>query len=380
MIEPSSISWLGPVGDIGGYGNVSRNYLRALNLIGLPIQIIYNGPIDQELGKDDILLLSNSQMLHWPVKSLDHTPVLIIHGTPESFAGINKTGYTKKIGITIFETDRIPENWVNLCNDNDMDEIWVPTQFNYRTFTESGVNPSKVKVIHYPIDFTQYDQEFAPYPFPEKVKSFRFLYSIAFDYRKGLDLLIPSYCEEFSDKEDVSLIIKIYVPGWNNDDNFLKEISSYIPVKENNPHIHFIIEKMPRETLLSLYSSCTCYVSTERACGWGMPQMEMMAMGKPVIAVNWGGVTEFMNQNNSFLIEREQELEYVHDKLQMSRPELYLGHKWAKVTKQNVKEKLREAFESHNKREEVASQARQDIRNHFSFQKIASQIKERIFA
>lgn len=65
--------------------------------------------------------------------------------------------------------------------------------------------------------------------------------------------------------------------------------------------------------------------------------MEMMSMGKPVISINWGGCTEFMNDSNSFLIAPEQELEPVHYKLQKTRPGLYLGHKWAKVTKQSVR-------------------------------------------
>lgn len=377
MMEPSGITWIGPVGDIGGYGNVSRNYLRALKHIGLPVQIINHGPIDNKLGKDDKQLLASFRYCRRPVTTLNQSSILLIHGTPEHFAEVSRMGFKKKIGITIFETDRIPKHWVNLCNT--MDEIWVPTQFNYRTFTESGVEPSKIKVIHYPIDYTKYDQIFDPYPFPPQVKAFRFLYTIAFDYRKGLDLLIPSFCEEFSNEEDVSLILKIYVPDWNKEDNFLKIISSYIPIKENNPHIHFIIEKMPQEALLSLYSSCTCYVSTERAIGWGMPQMEMMAMGKPVISINWGGITEYMNNSNSFLIQPERELEEVHNELQKSRPELYSGHKWAKVVKQNVKKMMREAFEDHKKREEVASQAKQNIKRQFSFQKIADEIKERLF-
>ncbi|ASS97575.1 hypothetical protein BS1321_24545 [Peribacillus simplex NBRC 15720 = DSM 1321] len=375
-MEPSGITWVGPIGDIGGYGNVSRNYLRALKYIGLPVLINLNGSIEKELGNDDKELLSNYRYIRRPDNNLGQSSILFIHGTPENFVNGNKFGFKKRIGITIFETDRIPMNWVNLCNT--MDEIWVPTQFNYRTFTESGVDPSKIKVIHYPIDYTKYDQIFPPYPFPPQVKSFRFLYTIAFDFRKGLDLLIPSFCEEFSNEEDVSLILKIYVPSWNQENEYLKVISSYIPVKENNPHIHFIIEKMPQETLLSLYSSCSCYVSTERACGWGMPQMEMMAMGKPVISINWGGVTEFMNNSNSFLIQPEPELEPVHNELQKTRPEFYLGHKWAKVLKQNVKKVMREAFENHIKREEVSTKAKQDMKNKFSFQSISNQIKERL--
>lgn len=375
MAQPSGIVWVGPIGDIGGYGNVTRNYLRALKQIDLPIHVVNTGNINKEIGEEDIKLLYN--FLSTRINPGDD-PILIIHGTPESFIGIEKEGFKKTIGITLFETDRIPLHWANFCND--MDEIWVPTQFNYRTFTNSGVDHSKVHVIHYPIESEQYLKQFNPYPFPAEVKSFKFLYTLAFDYRKGLDLLIPSYCKEFSSTDDVSLILKIYLPDWISEENLSQLITSYIPDKENIPHIHFMIGHTPREDLLSLYSSCNCYVSTERACGWGMPQMEMMAMGKPVISINWGGVTEFMNDCNSFLIEPESELEYVHPELQRKRIIQYYGHKWAKVQEQSVRKVMREAFENHERREEIASQAKQDIKNHYSPQVIAEQVKNRLFS
>ncbi|MCH6269171.1 MULTISPECIES: glycosyltransferase [Neobacillus] len=375
MTQPTGVLWVGPLGDIGGYGNVSRNYLRALQHIDLPIHLVSSVKAQNEIGEDDIKLLSNFNRV---MNNPGDNPVLVMHGPAESFLALDKKGYHKTIGITLFETDRIPPHWVDICNN--LDEIWVPTHFNYRTFTESGVNPSKVHVVHYPIESSIYTKEFEPYPFPTEVKSFKFLYTLAFDYRKGLDLLIQSYCEEFSADDDVSLVLKIYVPFWIADGNFSELITSYIPKKENNPHIHLMIENTPREDLMRLYSSCDCYVSTERAIGWGMPQMEMMAMGKPVISINWGGVTEFMNDKNSFLIEPEHELEPVHPQLQLTRAIHYFGHKWAMVKEENVRLVLREAFENHKKREEISLQAKQDIKNHFSPQIIAEQMKARLFS
>jgi glycosyltransferase involved in cell wall biosynthesis len=374
MTQPSGIIWVGPIGDMGGYGNVTRNYLRALHHIGIPVYLINTG-ISPEIGEDDIKLLND---LLKAKQDPGDNPVLVIHGTPESFIGFDKEGYHKTIGITLFETDRIPLHWANLCND--LDEIWVPTQFNYHTFTESGVDSSKVHVVHYPIESSIYVKQFDPYPFSTEVKSFKFLYTLAFDYRKGLDLLIQSYCKEFSSTDDVSLILKIYVPGWITQENLFELLTSYIPKKENNPHIQFIIENTPREDLLRLYSSCDCYVSTERACGWGMPQMEVMAMGKPVISINWGGVTEYMNDHNSLLIEPEKELEPVHPDLQRTRMIHYFEHKWPKVKEENVRKVLREAFENHKKREEISLQAKQDIKNYFSPQVIAEQMKARLFS
>ncbi|RCW50859.1 hypothetical protein DFP97_10251 [Paenibacillus prosopidis] len=39
MVLPSGVLWAGPVSDIEGYGNASRNYIRALQLTGIDLQI-----------------------------------------------------------------------------------------------------------------------------------------------------------------------------------------------------------------------------------------------------------------------------------------------------------------------------------------------------
>jgi len=56
----------------------------------------------------------------------------------------------------MFETDRVPAEWVSRCNR--MDEVWVPSRFHLETFQRSGVAAAKLVVIHQPLD----TQLFAP--------------------------------------------------------------------------------------------------------------------------------------------------------------------------------------------------------------------------
>lgn len=368
---PTGIVWVGHVSDLGGYGNVSRNYLRALKKCNLPISIVDIGVTHEEIGKEELDFL---QQVNRPHTELGNNPIVIINSIPDKFDLFSNLPFRKRIGVTLFETDRIPPQWVPKCNK--MDEVWVPSQFNYRTFTASGVDSQKVKVIPYPIEIETYNKRFSSFPFPEDTKSFIFLYTFGFDYRKGVDLLIKSYCAEFTDKDDVSLVLKIY--QWNQFYNVKKEIQSYIPNKPNNPHILIYLDTFSREQLLSLYASSTCYVSTDRACGWGLPQMEMMSMGKPVISIDWGGGTEFMNEKNAFLIKAETELEPVHPILQQSRKDLYFGHKWPKVKEENVRKILREVYTNKIKRDAIANQAKLDIKNFFSIDKVLETMRARL--
>ena len=52
----------------------------------------------------------------------------------------------KKILQTVWETSNLPPYWVNYLNNNEFDEIWVPSEFNKNIFIKSGViKPIQIK-------------------------------------------------------------------------------------------------------------------------------------------------------------------------------------------------------------------------------------------
>ncbi|WP_339167979.1 glycosyltransferase [Brevibacillus sp. FSL L8-0520] len=368
----TGVYWIGPVYDMGGYGNVSRNYLRALETIGIPVYIDAYGPKHAEIGETTMRWLENLS-----TDQIGNRVVLIRHGLPDIFRLSYQVPHVvKNIGITLFETDRLPEGWASSINL--MDEVWVPSRFNFNTFTRSGVVPSKLRVVPYPIEVTKYFPgrpytKFAPAP---SVGSFTFLYVFGFDFRKGYDLLIEAFCKEFSSKENVSLILKVYIHSGQSPEFVRKEISSYIPKKRNKNQIVLLIEAVSADQLIDLYQSCDVYISMDRACGWGMPIMEAMALGKPAIALNWGGSTQFMNDANSFLIETEKKLVPVNQKLQDARPEYYLNHQWADVDVGKVRKVMREAYVNKDRCRQLATKAALDMHLHYSPASIGKVIKE----
>ena len=52
------------------------------------------------------------------------------------------------VGSTMFETAGVPAGWATAANA--MDEIWVPSTFNQRTFAASGIFADKLHVL--PLD------------------------------------------------------------------------------------------------------------------------------------------------------------------------------------------------------------------------------------
>ncbi|MGA0118245.1 MAG: glycosyltransferase, partial [Ilumatobacteraceae bacterium] len=63
--------------------------------------------------------------------------------------------------------------------------------------------------------------------------------------------------------------------------------------------INEVFTSTATSTLISL---ADCYVSLHRSEGLGLTLSEAMSLGKPVIATNYSGNTDFMTDTNSFLI------------------------------------------------------------------------------
>ena len=59
------------------------------------------------------------------------------------------------VGRTMFETDRLPDGWVDRLNN--VDEVWVPTDFHKAIFEDAGV--ANVFVVGEPVDTDRFTPE-----------------------------------------------------------------------------------------------------------------------------------------------------------------------------------------------------------------------------
>jgi glycosyltransferase involved in cell wall biosynthesis len=62
---------------------------------------------------------------------------------------------------------------------------------------------------------------------------------------------------------------------------------------------------MPLENLWSLYAMSDCFLLTSKAEGLGMPVLEAMASGLPVVGTDTGAITELLSNGRGFLISAE---------------------------------------------------------------------------
>ena len=115
--------------------------------------------------------------------------------------------------------------------------------------------------------------------------------------RKNPMAAIDAFIKAFDNKDDdVFLVIKINGSSKKDIDILnekLKGISNYM----------IIDEVLSQEDIYSLISLCDVLVSLHRSEGFGFPMAEAMSLGTVSIATNYSGNVDFMNKDNSCLVD-----------------------------------------------------------------------------
>jgi glycosyltransferase involved in cell wall biosynthesis len=87
-----------------------------------------------------------------------------------------------------------------------------------------------------------------------------------------------------------------------NGDKRCDDLQQLIDAAASRSDITIINEVFTNTETSTLISLSDCYVSLHRSEGLGLTLSEAMSLGKPVIATNYSGNTDFMSEQNSFLI------------------------------------------------------------------------------
>jgi glycosyltransferase involved in cell wall biosynthesis len=271
------------------------------------------------------------------------------------------------IARTTFETDRIPKFWVSELNK--FKEVWVQSSFNKKTFASSGVHVP-LKLIPNFFDISQFMPRGPKLKLPI-AESFAFLSVFDLKDRKGYDVLLRAFLNEFSRKDNVALVIKIR--DSSKSDKIEQFIASHPKPKDEKPPIYIIDQMLYSADILSLYRTCDAFVLPTRGEGWGRPFFEAMLMELPVIGTNWSGHTDFMNKNNSFLVEVEKLV-----KIEDHENDLFNGHYWAEPSLKDLQLKMRQATRRKKEAKEVARKARLELLRKYSMSETSRKVVEEI--
>ncbi|MGH9448676.1 MAG: glycosyltransferase, partial [Terriglobia bacterium] len=250
-----------------------------------------------------------------------------------------------------------PETYRGACNA--MDEVWVPSRFNMETFANGGVEKRKLRLVPGGVDTKTFCPGAAPLEIPRK-RRFNFLSVFDWHRRKGYDVLLRAYLREFTSDDDVTLILKVYQLVAEFSDleakisHFIERVTG-LPM-EIAPPIILINGFVPQRDMARLYATADAFVLPSRGEAYGRPYLEAMACRLPVVATKWSGQLDFLNNQNSYLIESQ--LTPVPPDVEI---EEYKGHLWAEPSADHLRELMRDVYSHPEKARKKAEQGRKDV-------------------
>jgi glycosyltransferase involved in cell wall biosynthesis len=184
-----------------------------------------------------------------------------------------------------------------------MDAALAPSRF-----VERAVRTAlpELPVFHFPqavwLDGTPRPDR-ARFGIPEPVCAFVTTYDTRSDAaRKNPDGALEAFVRAFADGRDgVRFVLRIQNargPGAPADG-----AEARLRARAATDRRVIVIDgPLTRADVLALIASCDAYVSLHRAEGFGLPPLEAMSLGRPVVATAWSGNLDYMTDDDSLLV------------------------------------------------------------------------------
>ena len=208
-----------------------------------------------------------------PIGINSHAPIGICVGYPP-VARSWLEGHDVKILVTVCESDRIPESWVQACNR--MDLVIVPSRFCLEVFKRSGVR-SEIHVLQHGVSRTYADAEPSTVPRPKHLQLLHVSGAASFPQRKGTSQLLIAFRRLLKTHPNVVLILRVA------DEKKFESAIHELGIEKN---VMLSPSTYPMNVLIE---NVDAVVQPSRGEGFGMVPLEARCMGVPAILTNATG-------------------------------------------------------------------------------------------
>lgn len=254
----------------------------------------------------------------------------------KSFTGWNKIGFyhhydlrpstlqcERIVNLSAWETTIVPKSHVNEIN-KAVTLQYVPCRQNLEAFIECGVKVP-LRILHHGIEPSQF-------PYLERPYKEMFTFGTFGDLtpRKGIDVLLRAFMDEFRKNEPVRLIMKSMSADYSCED-------SRVILRTG-----FLDDNALQEFLRQM----DVFVLPSRGEGFGKCGLEAMATGLSIIATNWSGPAEYLDPEDSFPLSYKL-IEARQTKISLKRKVVYGDHEgqWAEPDYEHLRHLMRWVYE-----------------------------------
>lgn len=271
MTSPPEICVLGRSDFFSGIGSVSYAACELLSR-NFPVCLY---PTDTTHSHADYTTLPNGR--HIPI-CRDLSTMKVFFFTDVLWNGAYDLNYTLvpkhglKIAHIAYDSDEFPEKWVDILNQN-FDVVYFSSHYLEDIAVKSGV---RIPVGTLPIGLDLDPLLTQPMKLPQKTVCFGSI--AAFHQRKGLDILAEAFAKEFSQRENVKLIIHSNVAMGDTYQKVLDIVDT-----SNAKNIILNHEHLSTDSKIAMLSSMDIFVNCSRGEGYSIGPREAMALGKVVV-------------------------------------------------------------------------------------------------
>lgn len=327
--------------DAGGYAKVNRNLARMLNNAGFKVKI--SSKRGQNQLKEDELR---------PFTKLEQTKLsrnhILIDSIVPSFAELSSGKY--RVLYTTIESYTVPDQFIDCCQMYN--EAWTTSEWSSSILRELIDIP--VYTVPTGVNQTLYTEEGDKFDFKPDINNFVFLSVFGWNYRKGYDVLLKAYFDEFKRTDNVSLLITSRYQGGtskfhkNKIKDDIEKIMTNFPNKDL-PHVVRYSQVIPEQDMPKLYRAANAFILPTRGEGGCLTSLEASLCGLPVIMTNCSGQQGYLRADNSYMIQPDHLV-----KMQPGQSHIHYwdGQKFPALTSENVhnqtKRLMREVYENIN--------------------------------
>lgn len=360
------VKYCGPALDYSGYGEANRHDIGALTAADILVIGEYTRHCLEIAEFGDLGELARKCAQH----SGDYQ-IKIIHTTPNIYGKFMEPG-KYHIGRVFWETDKLPPAFARGCEL--MDELWTGSEFNAEAIRKAGVT----KPIHIIPEAIKTD-DVTPDPFIiQNTDDFKFYSIFEWTNRKNPQALLEAYWREFEDVKGVSLTLKVYMDNFTpqkKDDLRAKfaDLKVALGLKSYAP-VYIYTHLMSRSEVHRFHKTFDCYVSAHRGEGWGIPQMEAMLMGKPIISTRCGGIHEYIGGSSHLISCKMVPVTGVDRNNQWYLPD----QNWAEVDMDELRKAMRWQFEHREESGKMGALAKQTVIDKFSLPVVGGIMRKRL--
>lgn len=319
--------------DAGGYGKVNRNLATRLSKAGFKVKVSPKRSQNQ-LKENELLPIMQLEK-----NKLSRNHILIDSIVP-SFAELSSGKY--RILYTTIESYTVPEQFIDCCQMYN--EIWLTSDWSASILREIIKQP--IYTVPTGVDHNLYTEEGARFDFKPEINDFVFLSVFGWNYRKGYDVLLKAYFDEFNRNDNVSLLIASRYQGGtakfhkNRIKEDIEKIMRHFPNKDL-PHVVRYSQIIPEKDMPKLYRSANAFVLPTRGEGGNLCALEASLCGLPVIMTNCSGQQGYLRKDNSFMIEPDQLITIQPGQMHVH---YWDGQKFPALTSANVHNQLKQAM------------------------------------